>query len=210
MQRSGLWLAGAVVYAAFFWWYTNTGGALSPAEIDRFTETMRQNGSAPEQIANLRRFMAEDEGDQFLMVNVIDLADTPAALPDVPADATSADLLGRYMAHMYPELFKRACHPAFAGRAVFQAMDLAGIDAAEHWTDAALVRYRSRRDLLEIGLNPIFAQKHDFKLAALEKTIAYPVEASLYLSDARLLLALVLLVVVSFLDMALWRRRAAN
>ena len=120
MQRSGLWLAGAVVYAAFFWWYTNTGGALSPAEIDRFTETMRQNGSAPEQIANLRRFMAEDEGNQFLMVNVIDLADTPAALPDVPADATSADLLGRYMAHMYPELFKRACHPAFAGRPCFR------------------------------------------------------------------------------------------
>ena len=41
---------------------------------------------------------------------------------------------------------------------------------------------------------------------ALEKTIAYPIETTLYLSDPRLLLALVLLAITSLLD-AFWLAR---
>ena len=109
---------------------------------------------------------------------------------------------------MYPALFSRASHPAFAGSAVFNSMDIVGIEGAEQWTSAALMRYRSRRDLLEIALNPVFAGKHDFKMAALDKTIAYPVEAQLYLSDPRLLLFLILLAAISLLDLLIYRRRS--
>ena len=42
--------------------------------------------------------------------------------------------------------------------------------------------------------------KHDFKVAALEKTIAYPVETALYLSDPRFLLALILIILGLFLQ----------
>ena len=199
----------AAIYAAFCWWYTNTSGPLSAAEIERFTQIMRDNGSAPERIANLRRFMAEDDGHQFLMVNVLDLAIAPATPAGVPADETAAELLGRYMAHMYPALLGRACHPTFGGTAIFSAMDLAGMegtDTAARWTDAGIVRYRSRRDLLEIGLAPVFAEKHVFKLAALDKTIAFPVQPQLYLSDARLLLLLVLLAVAALIDRFLLHR----
>ncbi len=87
-------------------------------------------------------------------------------------------------------------------------MDIVGIEGAEQWTSAALMRYRSRRDLLEIALNPVFAGKHDFKMAALDKTIAYPVEAQLYLSDPRLLLLLILLAAISLLDLLIYRRRS--
>ena len=210
MKRSlWLWLSTAAIYAAFCWWYTNTGGPLSAAEIERFTQTLRADGAAPERIANLRRFMAEDEGDQFLMVNVLDLAAAPAAPAGVPADETAAELLGRYMAHMYPALLSRACHPTFGGTAIFSAMDLAGMDGtdtAARWTDAGIVRYRSRRDLLEIGLAPVFAEKHVFKLAALDKTIAFPVQPRLYLSDARVLLLLALLAVAALIDRFLLHR----
>ena len=96
------------------------------------------------------------------------------------------------MEHMYPELLKRASHPIFSGNAVFYSMDVLGIEGAERWTQAALMRYRSRRDIVEIASNPVFQGKHEFKIAALDKTIAYPVETQLYLSDPRLLLLLVL------------------
>ena len=36
----------------------------------------------------------------------------------------------------------------------------------------------------KIGLAPVFADKHVFKVAALEKTIAYPVEPTLYEANA--------------------------
>ncbi len=200
-----LWLWGglAAVWLAFCFWYTNTEGALSEEEIAAFTALMAQEGGPDERQQRLRRFMEQDQGDQFLMVNLLHLA-TPA-----PGAPSSQELLDRYMDHMYPELFKRASHPVFAGPVVFLAMDLAGIEGAETWGSVGIVRYRSRRDLLEIGLNPIFADKHGFKLAALQKTIAVPVEPSLYLSDLRLLLLLALILLGNGLA-ALHRRLAAT
>jgi len=47
---------------------------------------------------------------------------------------------------------------------------------------------------MEIVSNPKMRGKHAFKLAALNKTIAYPIESVIYLSDPRLLLGLILLI----------------
>lgn len=209
MKRRWLWLAGLAVYAAFFWWYTNTGGPLDVEEVAEFAAAMRDSGGTPERIANLRRFMAEDDGRQFLMVNVLHLADNPPPVSGAPPGESASELLDRYMAYMYPAMFSRASHPVFAGSAVFGAMDLAGFEDHPHagqWTDAALVRYRSRRDLMEIALNPEFGDRHPFKLAALEKTIAFPVSPNLYLSDGRLVLLLLLLPIVMLIDRLYPRR----
>jgi hypothetical protein len=70
------------------------------------------------------------------------------------------------------------------------------------------MRYRSRRTMMEISTDPAFAGRHDFKLAALDKTIAFPVSPLLNPGDARLLLALALLVAVLGADLALFRRSA--
>jgi len=45
---------------------------------------------------------------------------------------------------------------------------------------------------MEVVSNPKILGKHEFKVAALDKTIAYPVETFLYLSDPRMLLAFIL------------------
>jgi hypothetical protein len=116
--------------------------------------------------------------------------------------------MDRYMEHMYAELFKRACHPVIVGDAVHTAIDLVGVDAlegAERWDMAAFFRYRSRRTLMEIITIPETRGRHAFKVAALDKTIAYPIETRLYLGDPRLLLALVLLSAAALLDRALVR-----
>jgi len=202
-----LWSVPALFYLLFCYWYTDFGGPLTAQEIAAFTEQMRANGAGPAQIADLQRFMESDTGRQFLMVNNIDMADNPPSVAGAEPGETAEQLMNRYMEHMYPELFKRACHPVFMGLAVFSAMDVVGIQGAERWDMAALMRYRSRRDLLEIALNPIFSGKHDFKTAALDKTIAYPVEPQIYLSDPRFLLALILLAVVGLLDLLIYRRR---
>jgi hypothetical protein len=106
------------------------------------------------------------------------------------------------MEHMIPALLIRASHPIFMGPAVYPAMDVVGIEGAENWNAGALMRYRSRRDFLEIVTNPVFKDKHHFKTAALEKTIAYPIEPDLQLGDPRLLLGLLLLALTSLTDLA--------
>ena len=89
---------------------------------------------------------------------------------------------------------------------VYQALDLAGIEGADHWSDVGVMRYRSRRDIMEIAANPIFDDKHDFKMAALDKTIAVPVKTSLNPGDLRFILFLVLFFLVVVVDALVFRR----
>jgi len=205
--RKLLWFVPACLYLLFTLWYTNLSGPLTQAEMDAFADQMASSGFEPSAIQRMRQFMEEDTGRQFLMVNVMDMAPTPRRVAGVPADESSDQMMGRYMEHMFPELLKRASHPIFLGRVVFDSMDILGIEGAENWTSAVLMRYRSRRDLMDIASNPIFAGKHEFKLAALDKTIAFPVENQLYLSDPRLLLLLILFAIVSATDIVVYGRR---
>ncbi|MDA9050322.1 hypothetical protein N9K35_05115 [Pseudomonadales bacterium] len=194
------------LYAVLTFWYTNTAGPLSAAEIQTYSTKLQAAGYATDRIERLKDFMATDTGRQFLMVNNLDMAVDPADVEGALPGESAAQLMDRYMAHMYPALLLRACHPVYVGEAIFRAIDVVGIDGAEIWDRAVLLRYRSRRDLMDIVSNPAFTGKHEFKSAALDKTIAYPLENTLYLSDPRLLLALLLLAFTALTDSLIYSR----
>jgi hypothetical protein len=98
-------------------------------------------------------------------------------------------------------LLRSACHPIFFGEGLGGvAVDVAGIEGARGWDMAALFRYKSRRAFVEIITHPAMGERHAYKLAAMEKTIAYPVEPGLFLSDLRVLLFLLLALAASLLD----------
>jgi len=199
--RLKIWLFPALLYALFLFWYTDFKGPLSDAEVDAFLAAMTANGSDPEVVTFIETFAREDSGRQFLMVNNIDYNEYPPDVPGAEPGESARQLMGRYMEHMFPALLQRASHPILMGSAVYPAMDLVGIEGAEIWDDGALFRYRSRRDFLEIVTNPAFMGKHQFKTAALEKTIAYPIETALYVGDPRLLLGLLLLALTALADL---------
>ena len=209
-MRLKIWLVPALLYVLFFAWYTDFGGPLSDDEVDHYVATMENNGRPTELVAFMKAFARQDTGRQFLMVNNIDMNENPPNVEGAEPGESAADLMGRYMAHMIPALLARACHPVLMGSAVYPSMDLVGIEGAENWDQAALFRYKSRRALLEIVTNPAFNGKHQFKTAALEKTIAFPIETSLYLSDPRLLLALVLLALTALIENILMSKRRAT
>ena len=188
------WLVIAAAYLAFFSWYTSFKGPLTPAEIEHYMTLSEQQdpGSSAEDRARIRAFMEEDTGDDFVMINVIHLYDEPLQIEGVEPDDTTDEVLAKYMEYMFPAMLSRASHPVFQGSAVSTAMDIMNADGMESWTAGAGVRYRSRRDLLEIGTNPAFEGRHEFKVAAMAKTIAFPVDPFNYLGDPRLILALLL------------------
>ncbi len=188
------WLVIAAAYLAFFSWYTSFKGPLTPAEIEHYMTLSEQQdpGASAEDRARIRAFMEEDTGDDFVMINVIHLYDEPLQIEGVEPDDTTDEVLAKYMEYMFPAMLSRASHPVFQGSAVSTAMDIMNADGMESWTAGAGVRYRSRRDLLEIGTNPAFEGRHEFKVAAMAKTIAFPVDPFNYLGDPRLILALLL------------------
>jgi len=209
-QRSKIWLSSALVYAAFVFWYTDFSGPLSDAEVDQFVATMTENGSDPSTVAYLETFLRNDSGRQFLMLNALDMNDNPPDVEGAEPGESAQQLMDRYMEHMYPELLKRASHPVIFGQAAYTVLDNVGIENAEQWTDGAIFRYRSRRSFMDLVANPNIKGRHAFKLAALDKTIAYPIETSIYLGDMRLILGLILLSITALLDSFLLARNRSN
>jgi hypothetical protein len=209
MRIGWIWLGLGLLYAAFFGWYTSFGGPLSEAEIARYLSLLEARDPPPdaEGLAVLEAFMRSDTGDDFAMVNVIQMRETPQPVPGVAPGERSDAVLGRYMAHMYPALLARASHPVLYGEAASPALDLLGAPGMERWTRGAAIRYRSRRDLMDIVSNPEFFGAHDFKLAAMQKTIAFPIDPWLQPGDPRLLAGLVLGLVGCALS---WRAAARS
>lgn len=200
------WLALLIVWVAFFSWYTSFAGPLTPEEVATIMQRVEASDAAPEDIAKMREFLESDTGDDFVMVNIIEMNDPPPRMEGVPEDATAQDLMDRYMEHMYPELFKRASHPVLFGSATAPALDIWGIEGANRWTMAGLMRYRSRRDMLEIAGNPDFQGPHEFKIAAMNKTIAFPVDPWAHAGDPRVLLAM-LLTILGLANSLRWAKR---
>jgi hypothetical protein len=91
---------------------------------------------------------------------------------------------------------------------VAPALDLWGVEGAADWSLVGLVRYRSRRDMIEIATDPAFSEAHQYKVAALAQTIAVPVEPFLMLGNPRIALALVLVTSGALLHLLLGRRPA--
>ncbi len=203
MKRLLAYAIPTLAYLAFFFWYTAFGGPLTDAEIDRYVKMLRESSASEERIARITQFMREDTGEDFVMLNTLDMADHPPDLPATGHDATPDALMDHYMEFMYPELFSRACHPIFFGKVVFGPLDTIAVDQPPSWDRAALMRYRSRRDMMEIATNPAFIDRHDYKTGALDRTLAYPVEASINPADPRLLLAMFLLLVALIADLTL-------
>ncbi len=203
------WIVLFLLYAGFFSWYTSFGGPLTDEEIEKYMAHFQHGGanSTAERLAMLRRFMEEDTGGDFVMVNVIEMYDTPQPIPGVNASDTSDDVLAKYMQYMYPALFARASHPVLFGEAANVAMDLMNAPNMHRWTRGAAMRYRSRRDMLDISTNPAFSGSHEFKVAAMAKTIAFPIDPWWHLGDPRLLLALLLALIGSLLS---WRLSATS
>ncbi|MBW2423739.1 MAG: hypothetical protein JRG86_05795 [Deltaproteobacteria bacterium] len=208
-RRASIWLLPLMLYAAFVGWYTDFGGPLSDDEIAAYLDRFEALGFSEERRDRIRRFMESDTGRQFLMLNIVDYAENPADVPGAEPGASATPLMNRYMEHMYAELFSRACHPTVMGNAVHTALDLVGmeaLDSADRWDMGALFRYRSRRTFLEIVTIPETLDRHEFKIAALDKTIAYPIETQLNLGDPLVLLGLILLSGAALTD--LWSTRA--
>ena len=199
------WLILGAVYIGFFFWYTDMGGKLSQEEIQIFIKKHEQNiindGISPDseefqlRIDFLKKFMEEDNGKQFIMVNNIEMNKNPGDVVGANPGESADQLMSRYMEYMWPNLLKRASHPIFMSNAVYQSMDLVGIEGAETWDQAALMRYKSRRTMMEIVTNPNMMNRHGFKIAALQKTIAYPVEPFGFYSDMRVIFGMLIAIV---------------
>ena len=72
-----------------------------------------------------REFLSDDDGRNFVMVNLIQYREKPLAIAGATSEGSSRETMDRYMKFMWPQLLKRACHPMVGGGAAAVALVVA-------------------------------------------------------------------------------------
>lgn len=196
----GIWGAALFVYLLFLAWHENWLGALKPDEIAAFTARLAADDNLDDALrANLIKFMQDDEGDEFFMLNMLALHKGTIADPDTGAPVSAVALLNKYFRPFIGKLFRRAGYPAITGAVVGDYIDAWNTSANPGWSGNGLIRYRSRRDLMLAATDPSFAAGHKYKQAALAVTFAVPVGGQIgFFVSPRIWVALLVLLAAAF------------
>ncbi len=181
------------VYGAFLLWYGGRGKAMSDTEVEDFlTEIERRSGGQAESsfLQELRELTKSDDGREFYMINLMkfrEKAKYPAGseFGDDPMAAND-----RYNRAIIPQLLKYGGHPVFASKVTGRFIHP---EDADDWEQVAMVRYRSRRDMLKMIVALADKDIGIHKWAALEKTQVFPVKPFLSLFSVRITAAVFLL-----------------
>ena len=189
-----IWTAALAGYLLFLLWYGFRSRPLAPAEIDGFFEAIKGRpegtGTRPEV---LRAFLEADDGREFLMVNLVQVQSGLVADPVGGKPIPGLGLFKRYARRFVPVLLRHGGHPVFAGRKVGGYIDAWNVPPDPGWTMFGLVRYRSRRDLVQLALDPAFENAHPEKMLGTLATFSFPAQPFVSLHPGpRVTVALVL------------------
>ncbi|WP_372760069.1 hypothetical protein [Litorivivens sp.] len=163
-----IWGGALAVYAVFYIWYHGFDGRLRQDEIDEFfarVDVDQLGVEEQEKFEGLRRFCEADDGRDFVMVNLI------AYNPPV---RESVKTLNIYQKAFLGALLRSGGHPLAVARGAGKNVELWGVENGDDWHLAALIRYRSRRSMLNALSGDAFTDTHHHKVNALLKTIAFP------------------------------------
>ena len=177
MASFWVWGLALLGYAAFLGWYVNWRGPLSKAEIESLMAQMMASNVGhgdQDEMPVIRRFLEEDDGREFFMLNVIRLSETDVADPVSGELRPVRQVMAGYTRMFMPALFARGGHPALAARRIGGMVDTWGLKEVPEWSMMGYIRYRSRRDLAHLVCNPRFSGAHAFKFAAMPQTFNFP------------------------------------
>jgi len=199
-----VWLGAAVVYLAFRAWYDNWRGPLRAEEIEAYLERMKAAGFADaRELETIRTFLEHDDGREFVMLNLVRLNPEPAPHPESGELTSAAKLLRGYLRSFLPQLLRRAGHPLLQARKVGGYVDTWNVEADPGWSFIGYMRYRSRRDMMELVATPSFLAAHPLKHAALRNTFSFPTQPAISLyAGPRIWVGLVLALAAALVHLA--------
>lgn len=177
MSALMIWLGAAILYGAFRAWYDNWRGPLRAEEIDAYLERARDTSmDEVNDLAVIRKFLEDDDGKEFVMLNLVRLHPKPVPHPETGELTRARTLLQGYMAGFMPTLLRHGGIPLLQARKVGPYIDAWGAEPDPGWTLVGYMRYRSRRDMIQLATDPRFVGSHGFKIAAISNTFSFPTQ----------------------------------
>ena len=200
-----IWGSALVIFLLFSAWHENWRGPLDDDEIARFMTRIEANETLDDaQRKILLDFMKADTGKEFLMVNLLAYQQGDIVNPETGTPSTAPALLNIYYRPFIGKLFRSAGYPVITGAAVGGYLDAWNVEANPGWSGSGLIRYRSRRDMLEAVTDPSFDDGHVYKQAALAATLAVPIEKNVgFFLSPRIWVAMMLALLAALTHLAL-------
>lgn len=190
-------ISAAVIYGLFWSWYVGFGGKISPELIQQVLNVIDNDKgawSSDTHRRNVKKLLETDDGKDFVMVNLLKIKEPKKE---------SLKLLEKYSKVFLGKLLKRGGHPIAQARATSGKVEFLNVPENEEWDVAILVRYRNRSDFAEMVLETADSEHHGFKMAALDRTVAFPAAPWFILGGPKILVALVLALIAALLHIAL-------
>src|SRR5215469_5774095 len=189
----------------------NVSSRLTPAEIDRYMITAQKLHMPPDKkplfLSRLRAWMEADDGQPFYNLNVMRFYAQLRRSPGDPdfngtPDASNA----HYESLTAPLLLKLGAYPTFTGD-VREANLFGYGPGLDNWNRIAIVRYPSRRSLVELLSDPTYQTYEPYKAMALDQLLLIPTTGQIELPEATWLAGAAFIIV--FLAVG-WIREASR
>ena len=191
MSAVMIWIIAVLAYVAFWFWYVGFQKKVTPQEVAATMSIFEHDDTwTATQKEHLRNFLLDDDGKDFVMVNLLHLKSPKKE---------SLEKLNTYQKIFLGSLLRKAGHPIMIARAASGNVENVACDHADDWSAAGMVRYRSRRDLMNILPATIGSEHHGLKLESLEKTFAFPASPWFVFGGPRIVVALGIALLASVL-----------
>ena len=169
-----------LLYVLFFLWFGGAGDPLSTQEADEILSEIRARAEAAnghhdgDLLESFRVLTREDDGREFYMLNLMRFREKALYPKGSPYGDDPIEAANRYNAVVIPALLKRGSLPILLGSYV--GPFIPSTAPTDRWDQIGIVRYRSRRDMLDMAKELSSSGGGEHKWASLEETIVFPME----------------------------------
>ena len=180
-----------LVFGAFWTWQTPgwLRGALTPEEIDYHFQLMEQNLAMPADekavvLERLRAFALADDGQPVFMLNLMRFFPELRQFEGAHEFAgTPLESNAYYEEAVIPMAFAAGAYPLFGGMTQGQNVIEDAVDL-DNWSRVIVMRYPSRRAVLELFADPDYAPFEPYKMMALQ-VVLVPTQGDLVIPELR-------------------------
>ena len=190
-----------VLYLAFLAWYDGWGmDPFTAEEVDTLVGKEVAKGANPELLKNLRRFLKDDDGEEFFMLNLnrYEYAENE----DQQGQPVGYQNYGQAVIQM---ILKNAGHPIYSGDIPDYLLDGDAKDG--NWHEIILMRYRSRRDFVSMVTSDEYLKIAQDRSGGIEYAEVTPTRADFNLTTPRFVVLALLVVIALFIDRQIRRAR---
>lgn len=165
-------VAASLFGGLILWYQPGLEDPLTGLQIQDYLSRIGAQSQAPggrHNLEDLKKLMEKDDGKPIYTVNLYQFREVADYPENSGYEGTGSEAYERFSKLVVPLMLERGSHPIFGS---------SWNDASSNWDRVVVVRYRSRKDLMDMFATDAFADASLHKWASIEKHTRMVVQAT--------------------------------